>query len=151
MSEERRRHARVSLGVEVDVSSSSNFFVGQARDLSMGGLFVETAVPVPMGSAVTIDLVLDGKKHVLLAEVVWALDASDGTTLGVGVRLIDLPPRTRSAILAFVGRRAPVEFEMFDPSPEAPCDEVTSVLPSSKEPPPLPGIQPPFARAHPTP
>ncbi len=126
MNQERRQHARVILGVEVDVSSSSNFFVGKARDLSMGGLFVETPVPVPIGTSVSLDLVLDGKKHVLVAEVVWALDASDGTTVGVGVRFAELPSHTRRAILAFVERRAPVEFEVFDP-----------------EPPPLPGPRPP--------
>lgn len=132
MSEERRRHARVSLGVEVDVSSASNFFVGKARDLSMGGLFVETPIPLPIGTPVTLDLVLDGRKHGLRAEVVWALDASDGTTIGVGVRFTELPSRAKTAILAFVQRRAPVEFEMFDPEPEAPGS-----------PPPLPGLHPP--------
>ena len=127
MSQERRQHARVSLGVEVDVSSSSNFFAGKTRDLSMGGLFVETPVPVPIGTPLTLDLVLDGRKYVLVAEVVWALDAADGTTLGVGVRFVELPAQTREAILAFVERRAPVEFEVFDPDP-APAPEGSTPL-----------------------
>jgi uncharacterized protein (TIGR02266 family) len=138
LSSERRKHTRVSLSVEVDVSSDSNFFVGKTRDLSMGGLFIETPIPMPIGSAVTVELTLKGRKHALTSEVMWALDGRDGATVGIGVQFRDLPPKSRNAILAFMKERAPVEFEMFEPEPD---DDAEADAPAG--PPPLPGGKPP--------
>lgn len=135
MSNERRKHTRVSLDVEVDISSDSNFFVGKTRDLSMGGLFVETPVALPIGTTLSIALKLKGRKHDLAAEVMWALDTGDGATVGLGVEFKNPPPRSRNAILAFMKERAPVEFEMFEPEPDDGDD--------APAPPPLPGGKPP--------
>lgn len=115
---ERRKHTRVSVEVEVDITSDSNFFGGTTRDMSAGGLFIETTSGIDIGAAITIQLTLDGKTHALPAEVMWALDRADGETFGIGVQFISLPPSSRNAIIAFMKQRAPLEFEMFDPEPE---------------------------------
>jgi uncharacterized protein (TIGR02266 family) len=141
--DDRRRHTRISLGVSVDVTSGSNFFVGRTRDLSMGGLFIETPVPLPIGSVVAVDLLLNGKKHALAATVAWALDRPGGETVGVGVSFNDLTPRARNAILAFMKQRAPVEFEMLEPEPEPDEPEPAAPAPEPPGPPPLPGGKPP--------
>lgn len=140
MTIDRRRHTRVSLNVEVDVSSGSNFFVGKTRDLSMGGVFIETPIGLPIGATVTVDLVLKGKKHAVASEVMWALDGDDGSTVGIGVRFRDLTARSRNAILAFMKERVPLEFEMFEPEPE---DDAEEAEPAPPGPPPLPGGKPP--------
>jgi len=119
MTSDRRQHARVSVEVDVDVDTGSNFFVGKTRDLSMGGLFIETPIALPIGAAVSVQLKLKGKKHRLSSEVMWALDGADGATVGIGVRFSSPPPTSRNAILAFMKERAPVEFEMFEPEEEA--------------------------------
>jgi uncharacterized protein (TIGR02266 family) len=146
---ERRRHTRVNVEVEVDVSSGSNFFVGKTRDLSMGGLFIETPIALPIGAAVSVELRLKGKKHALATEVMWVLDADDGATVGIGVHFKNPPPKSRNAILAFMKERAPVEFEMFEPEPEdaegtgdGAGDEVEAPR-DRPSPPPLPGGKPP--------
>lgn len=123
MSAERRKHPRVSVAVEVDVTSEHNFYVGRTRDLSMGGLFIETSVGIEIGSAVGIELTLDGKRHSLQAEVMWALSGDDGATIGVGVRFTSLGDAAKRAIEKFMKKRAP---------------EGIDVEPVGVEPPPLP-------------
>jgi len=153
MISDRRQHARVSVEVDVDVSTASNFFVGKTRDLSMGGLFIETPIALPIGAAVSIELKLKGKKHQLASEVMWALDGADGTTVGIGVRFTSPPPKSRNAILSFMKERAPVEFEMFEPEPEDGADNAAdhagaqdgggAQVVGTNGPPPLPGGKPP--------
>jgi hypothetical protein len=55
---ESRQHPRVSLAVDVDVASGSNFYAGRTRDLSLGGLFVETEVGLTIGLQVEVKLKL---------------------------------------------------------------------------------------------
>lgn len=145
MSNERRQHTRVSIEVDVDVSSESNFFVGKTRDLSMGGLFIETPIALPIGAGVSVALRLKGKKHELAADVMWALDSGDGATVGIGVQFKKLPPKSRNAILAFMKERAPVAFEMFEPEPDPEESEAEGARADGQRPapPPLPGGKPP--------
>jgi uncharacterized protein (TIGR02266 family) len=112
---ERRKHPRVQLGVRVDVVSGSNFYSAHGRDISMGGLFIETLAPLPLGSQVMVELVLGGSRHVLAAEVCWSVDAEGGGTAGVGVQFDGLSARARGAIERFMRRRMPFEFVCEDP------------------------------------
>lgn len=113
---ERRKHPRVQLGARVDVVSGSNFYSARGRDISMGGLFIETLAPLPLGSQVMIELVLDGSRHVLPAEVCWSVEAEEGGTAGVGVQFDGLSSRARGAIERFMRRRLPFEFSC-EPGP----------------------------------
>jgi uncharacterized protein (TIGR02266 family) len=114
MFQERRRAARIKMSVEVEITSGSNFFAGRTRDVSTGGLFIETDVDLPIGSEVELDLVLAGRRHTARAEVAWVLGGGDGATEGVGVRFVQLPSRTAAAITSFMVRRQPMPFEAID-------------------------------------
>jgi uncharacterized protein (TIGR02266 family) len=107
MSQERRKHPRVSVAVEVDVTSDHNFYVGRTRDISVGGLFIEADVGIEIGATISLDLALDGRKFALQGEVMWALAGEDGSTAGIGVRFVKLPDAARRAIEKFMGKRAP--------------------------------------------
>ena len=112
MIHERRKAARIRLAVEVEITSGSNFYAARTRDISTGGLFIETPVALPVGAPIEIELSLTGNRHSIRAEVAWILGGSDGATEGVGVRFLELVPRTRAAIEHFMARRAPMPFEM---------------------------------------
>jgi hypothetical protein len=60
--QEQRRHYRkpVEYAVEFVVAGSSERVTGVCRDLSLGGLNVETATPAPFGANVVIHLALSG-------------------------------------------------------------------------------------------
>ena len=114
MIQDRRKNARIRLAVEVGITSGSNFYAARTRDISTGGLFIETPVALPVGAPVEVELSLTGNRHALRAEVAWVLGAADGSTEGVGVRFLDVVPRTRAAIEHFMARRAPMPFEMLE-------------------------------------
>ncbi len=124
---ESRQHPRVSLAVDVDVTSGSNFYAGRTRDLSLGGLFVETDVGLPIGAQIDVKLKLPKGMFLVPCEVVWQL-SDKGRTLGVGVRFVQLSSGAKRAIEDFMSVRTPVAFE-------APEIEET---PSKPGPPPLP-------------
>ena len=123
MTKERRRHPRVSIAIEVDVQSEHNFYVGRTRDISVGGLFLETTIGIDIGARVGLNLTLDGRKFKLEGEVMWTLAMDDGVTSGVGVSFVTLAPAAKRAIEAFMKKREP---EGIDVEPEGP------------QPPPLP-------------
>jgi uncharacterized protein (TIGR02266 family) len=126
---DNRQHPRVSIAVEIDVASGSNFYAGRTRDLSLGGLFVETDVGLPIGSQIDVKLKLPGGTFMVACEVVWHL-SDKGHTVGVGVRFLQLSAGARHAIESFMSLRSPVAFE----APE---------LDDGPGPPPLPAQRPP--------
>jgi len=125
---DNRHHPRLSIAVDVDVRSGSNFYAGRTRDLSVGGLFVETEVALPIGMQIEVELALPKGSFTLPCEVVWLLSDRSKQTVGLGVRFLDLPPPAKRAIETFMTVRSPVDFE----APE--LDE----SPPASGPPPLP-------------
>ena len=125
---ESRQHPRVFIAVDVDVSSGSNFYAGRTRDLSLGGLFVETDVGLPIGAQIDVKLKLPKGTFNVPCEVVWQL-SEKGHTLGVGVRFLQLSTAATRAIEGFMSVRSPVDFE---------APELEDESPSKQGPPPLP-------------
>lgn len=141
---DRRRHPRVSLQVDVDVSTATNFYVGRTRDLSAGGLFVESSERLEPGTEVQLKLRVSGKPLVLDCVVRWGLADEAGAPVGFGVEFVELPAFARRAIEGFMSARDPMDFEELEPEPdEAPggdhaLEPVAAVPRPRKRPPPLP-------------
>lgn len=109
----RRYSRRVQLDVDIGFHSETNFFVGFAEDISDGGLFVATYDRLPVGTELTLSLVLPGGKQVVVSgRVTWIRDPNDEeVTPGVGVRFERLDEDDRRAIDRFLKKRAPMFFE----------------------------------------
>ena len=133
MIAERRKHPRRVVSIEVNFGSEHNFYTGSTRDISLGGLFINTPVDLPVGTELLVRLQLLDQAFELPCEVVWALLDPDHRHLGVGVRFLWLPLATRMAIEAFMAQRGPLDFEVQE-EPE---------LASKKSPPPLPNPKAP--------
>jgi uncharacterized protein (TIGR02266 family) len=107
----RRQFPRLILEAEVDLQSGSNFFAGRTRDISLGGLFIETELPLGVGARVDVSLALAGSPVILSCEVAWTLfDASD-RPVGLGLHFLSLGAETRVKIVDFMRSRAPIGFE----------------------------------------
>jgi uncharacterized protein (TIGR02266 family) len=133
---DRRRFPRVEMCVDVDVSSNdNNFFVGRTRDISIGGLFIESSTPMDMGSIVGVKVRVDGRTFHLTCRVAWTLSDASGALTGHGVEFLRLPLPARRAIESYMIRRAPELFET-----EAPKSRL--IVPSSV-PRPRPRLAPP--------
>jgi type IV pilus assembly protein PilZ len=85
---ELRRYQRtpVDVAVEFAAKGSSNRFSGRARDLSLGGMYVQTATPLPFGSEIVVHVLLPGQKApmALPAVVRWSR-ATEGMGLQFGL------------------------------------------------------------------
>ena len=85
--DERRRARRVPLETSVGVHAAAQFLSGRTGDLSTGGLFVATADPLPIGTLLTIALVLpDGQRVTVDATVTWVRGPHAGNE-GMGVKI----------------------------------------------------------------
>jgi uncharacterized protein (TIGR02266 family) len=131
MSADRRKHPRIALAVDVDMSTGSNFYAGRTRDISVGGLFIDSNIRLEPGTEVSLALDLDGGAFKLTCVVVWHLLTETGASVGFGVEFKQLTPLMKKQINAFMKKRAPVAYE----EAEAVID---SLPPPKRHPPPMP-------------
>ena len=124
--QEKRQHSRVTLSAVVNLSSEDNFYAGAARDISVGGLYVESDIGLAIGTEVAAVLMLPSKVLQLRAEVMWSV-AKGTKTVGMGLRFLNLPPAAKRDIEAFMLLRQPISFAVEDADEEPPS-----------RPPPLP-------------
>jgi uncharacterized protein (TIGR02266 family) len=102
------------MAVEIDFRSQHNFYSGRTHDISVGGLFIETNVALPIGTKLTVELKLMKKDLQADGEVVWVLVGDADEPVGVGVRFVDLSPVVKKNIEAFMALRKPISFDMGD-------------------------------------
>ena len=131
---ERRRAPRISLDVDVDVSDAHNFYVGRTRDISMGGLFIESPIGIAVGTEVGVKLRIGGEPFVLSCRVAWRHLDEDGISAGFGVEFLRLPLATRRSIQAYMRKRAP---EIIDVGNETTDVEPVCEQPAEEEPMPV--------------
>lgn len=86
---ERRRYARfpMSASVEAVELNSKARIVGRTSDLGLGGCYVDTISPLPIGSVLKMRLTHDNKAFETKAQVVVA-----AVGMGMGVIFIDTEP-----------------------------------------------------------
>lgn len=84
---EQRRHARAPINVPVSfaVKGKAEDQSGLGKDISLGGMFVETDQPAPFGSNLMVQLTLPGAEGPLsLPGVVrWVRDGGMGIQFGL--------------------------------------------------------------------
>jgi uncharacterized protein (TIGR02266 family) len=126
---ERRRHPRLKLEIDVDVTSGHNFFSTRTRDASEGGVFIETDLPLPIGSKVRVVMRLPSSPGLEVdAEIAWTLADDHGGTIGLGLRFVDPSPLVHAAIVRFMKTRAPMVFDA-EPSMEPEAGPMPPPLP----------------------
>ena len=153
MGAERRKNLRVSLDVEVDIETQTNFSPGGPRDVSEGGLFIQAPVVPEPGTELSLKLSLGRRVFNLNCRVAWVLQEQGGASVGFGAEFVSLPPGGKRAIESFVQKRDPEVFDLLD---DVEClddaeDEITQTRPAAAAPPPLPravgaGAPPPLPK-----
>jgi c-di-GMP-binding flagellar brake protein YcgR len=95
----RRKHPRVPLATQIYCQECMS--LAFSRDVSRGGMFVETRDPLPIGSEITIRFHLgdEGPIVVALAEVKYHV-----TKLGMGVHFLELSAADRKRIDEYVAK-----------------------------------------------
>lgn len=99
---DRRKFPRASIATQIHCDD----FLGLAfgRDVSHGGMFVETKKPLPVGSRVRLRFNLgdDGPAVTAVADVTYEVSG-----LGLGVQFVDIAPPDLKRIDAYVSRAEP--------------------------------------------
>ncbi len=111
----QRSDKRLSIHIEVTLSGPHNFFRGFTEDISKGGLFIATHRILPIGTEVTVTLLLEGREFTLPAQVVWAREQNpllpQGIEPGMGLQFVRLSPEQISAIEEFIKKKEPIFFD----------------------------------------
>ncbi len=97
--EERRTARRATLVTQIRTIVDGETVVGYTRDISTGGVFIETENPPVKGTEVSLRFRLTPESPIVGARalVVYSLPGE-----GMGLRFIDLPTELRQAIEEFV-------------------------------------------------
>jgi len=88
---EQRRHQRAPIDVPLEFTSKDGGarHAGRGTDISLGGMFVETAAPLPFGAELVVHVTLPGQRapFALPAIVRWASPEGMGLQFGlIGAR-----------------------------------------------------------------
>lgn len=101
---DRRAARRVLLASQIRTRVGGQQIVGYSRDVSVGGVYVETETPPVAGSEVTLRFKLKPEAEILECRAVVAYSVPEE---GMGLRFLELPGSVRQAVEEFVGRREP--------------------------------------------
>lgn len=104
---ERRRHPRVSLVTKVTHIVSDTFHYYYSRDLSLGGIFLETRKPFPPGTRLHLEFSLPHTMERIHAEgevkrVVEPDLESRDLVPGMGIAFVQLAEESASALKSFL-------------------------------------------------
>ena len=89
--EERRRHERSRLIIDVYFNGDDLTGIASTKDISPGGLYMNTQAEIPEGSLLTLRLPLEGRDVVCNGEVVYSNPGR-----GVGVTFQGLSDEDRA-------------------------------------------------------
>jgi hypothetical protein len=89
--EERRRHERARLIIDVFFNGSDLTGVASTKDISPGGLYMNTQAEIPEGALLTLRIPVEGRDIVCNGEVVYS-----NSGRGVGVTFQGLSVEDRA-------------------------------------------------------
>lgn len=99
--ESKRKAIRIPIALEADIKSATDFSRVYIKNISGGGLYIETPTPKPMGSRCQLNLKLPHMDKPLLieVEVAWISTKAIGPLgPGMGVKFTDLKDADRKQI-----------------------------------------------------
>ena len=99
---DRRTAKRVSLVTQIRTTAGGETLVGYSKDISTGGVFVETEDPLAKGAEVTLRFRLSEDSPI---QEVRAAVAYHMAGEGMGLRFLNPPPELLQAIEAFAAQR----------------------------------------------
>lgn len=107
--QERRKYFRIKLITKVALIHDNRFHYFYSRDLSVGGIFLETDQPYPIGSQLELELPLPeiadkvrikGK----VMRMVGIEQRSKGNIPGMGIQFTELETSVKAMLADFIAR-----------------------------------------------
>jgi len=104
---ERRKNPRVMVRALVDYESQDTFIYDHSRDLSEGGVFIQTDKPLQIGEELKLKFSLPDIEKVfeIKGEVIWASSKdSDDNMKGMGIGFKDIQDEDKRLIQEYIER-----------------------------------------------
>lgn len=98
--DDRRRHERSRLIIDVYFDGADLTGVASTKDISPGGLYMNTQAELPEGAALTLRIPIEGRDVVCNGEVVYS-----NPGVGVGVTFQGLSEEDREHLERVLARR----------------------------------------------
>ena len=106
LSTERRAQERLPIRLRVEYECLEDFLTDYTANVSIGGMFIETSRPLPLGTRFRLRFHLPGFEEPVdsEAEVRWVLDETDTGPLpaGMGVRFEGMTPELQARIAELI-------------------------------------------------
>lgn len=103
------RPRRVDVRVPVDILCSKGIrLTGKTRNVSEGGMFVETALLLPVGSPVRCDVSLADSPIEVFGRIAWSRPRHPLAAAGMGIQFVGFEDRARRVLHEVVDRGDPV-------------------------------------------
>ena len=104
---ERRRTRRVPVQIQIQYKTADGFFQDYVRNLSLGGIFIETSNPLPMNTKLKVEFCLPEMSEPITADGVVVHTLRVGTTRnpsvsGMGIRFSELEPSSKQMLEAYL-------------------------------------------------
>lgn len=83
----RRTQQRHDIQIPVDFTYDGQTFQGQSRNISLGGMFIDSTASLPFGATVTVKFAIPALKEPIevKSEIRW-VENKDGVGIGIGVQ-----------------------------------------------------------------
>ncbi len=107
-SRERRRDRRVPVQIQIQYRSADGFFQDYIRNLSLGGIFIETEKPLPKNTKLKVEFCLPEIADPITADgiVVHTLRAGkktqDNSVSGMGIRFSELASSSKQVLESYL-------------------------------------------------
>jgi len=107
---ERRRARRVPVEIQIQYETADGFFQDYIRNLSLGGIFIETPKPLPMNTKLKVQFSLPDMSAPIVAEgvVVHTLrvgQPKNPSVSGMGIRFSELEPSSKEILESYLQTR----------------------------------------------
>jgi len=102
-SVEKRKHPRFPVQIRIQYRAADQFFTDYIQNLSLGGIFVETAEPLPVNTLLKVQFSLPSMDVPVVADglVVHSVQAGrkkNPAVSGMGIRFSDLDRKSKKAL-----------------------------------------------------
>ena len=106
-SRERRRSRRVPVEIQIRYETADGFFQDYIRNLSLGGIFIQTPQPLPMNTKLKVQFSLPDMPVPIVADgvVVHTLrvgQAKNASACGMGIKFAELEPSSKQELEAYL-------------------------------------------------
>ena len=101
---ERRAGIRIPVEMWVEETSERELYLERSANLSLGGIYLENAIPRALGSVIKLQFTLPGDSQPIQVrgEIV---NVGETAKFGMGIRFVDLPDAEQKRLAAFIDER----------------------------------------------